>query len=243
VNKDYQGMAQDFIKLGFLAPGTDVKPIVPALENIWADSMGRSLADFNFRTVTSKFNELVYQYPIRIPERYSLVIRSLLTQEGICLTLDPEFHFLEVAYPYVARRLLSSEDPALRQRLFQVLFQDGKFQWSRLENLLELAQGEGPAGGVSAEASASTRAALGAIDLTATVTDGARVVLLDTELRRQLLLAFTEDNIMHFTEVARLLAMIGGEVNTGKLVADTAANLPTLARQLAVNWSDRVLQS
>jgi len=26
-------------------------------------------------TVTSKFNELVYQYPIRIPERYSLVIR------------------------------------------------------------------------------------------------------------------------------------------------------------------------
>jgi predicted unusual protein kinase regulating ubiquinone biosynthesis (AarF/ABC1/UbiB family) len=38
------------------------------------------MADFNFRTVTSKFNELVYQYPIRIPERYSLVIRSLLTQ-------------------------------------------------------------------------------------------------------------------------------------------------------------------
>lgn len=55
------------------------------------------------RTVTSKFNELVYQYPIRIPERYSLVIRSLLTQEGICLTLKPQFHFLEVAYPYVAR--------------------------------------------------------------------------------------------------------------------------------------------
>ena len=54
-------------------------------------------------TVTSKFNELVYQYPIRIPERYSLVIRSLLTQEGICLTLKPQFHFLEVAYPYVAR--------------------------------------------------------------------------------------------------------------------------------------------
>ena len=32
--------------------------------------------------VTSKFNELVYQYPIRIPEWYSLVIRSLLTHVG-----------------------------------------------------------------------------------------------------------------------------------------------------------------
>lgn len=43
-----------------------------------------------------KFNQLVYQYPIRIPERFSLVIRSLLTQEGICLTLQPDFKFLEV---------------------------------------------------------------------------------------------------------------------------------------------------
>lgn len=65
----------DLCPQGFLAPGTDVTPIAPALQEIWQDSMGRSLADFNFRTVTSKFNDLVYQYPIRIPERYSLVIR------------------------------------------------------------------------------------------------------------------------------------------------------------------------
>ena len=49
VNEDYQEMAGDFIKLGFLAPGTDINPIVPALEKIWRDSRGQSLADFNFR--------------------------------------------------------------------------------------------------------------------------------------------------------------------------------------------------
>lgn len=90
VNEDYINMAGDFIKLGmlfvgwlvgyvlcvgFLSPGTDTAPIIPALEKIWKDSLGQSMAVFNFRTVTSKFNELVYQYPIRIPERYSLVIR------------------------------------------------------------------------------------------------------------------------------------------------------------------------
>ena len=63
------------MRQGFLAYGTDTAPIVPALEKIWADSMGKGLADFNFRTVTSKFNDLVYEYPIRIPERYALVIR------------------------------------------------------------------------------------------------------------------------------------------------------------------------
>jgi len=41
------------------------------------------MAVFNFRTVTSKFNELVYEYPVRIPERYSLVIR-----QGACSVLD-----------------------------------------------------------------------------------------------------------------------------------------------------------
>ena len=61
VNEDYRGMAADFVSLGFLAPGTDISPIVPALENIWADSKGQKMSDFNFRSVTSKFNELVYQ--------------------------------------------------------------------------------------------------------------------------------------------------------------------------------------
>ena len=113
VNEDYDAMAGDFIRLGFLSPGTDVRPIVPALENIWQDARTASLANFNFRTVTSSFNKLVYQYPIRIPERFSLVIRSLLTQEGICMTLNPDFKFLEVAYPYVAKRLLTDRDVSL----------------------------------------------------------------------------------------------------------------------------------
>jgi len=41
-------------------------------------------------------------------------------RQGICMTLDPNFQFLEVAFPYVARRLLTDNDPALRLRLLQV---------------------------------------------------------------------------------------------------------------------------
>jgi predicted unusual protein kinase regulating ubiquinone biosynthesis (AarF/ABC1/UbiB family) len=226
VNEDYQGMADDFVQLGFLAPGTDTKPIVPALEKIWADSMGQSMANFNFRLVTSKFNELVYQYPIRIPERFALVIRSLLTQEGICLTLDPDFKFLEVAYPYVAKRLLTDEDPALRERLFQVLFQDGKFQWKRLENLIGLAK-EGSGG----------------LDLSDTVRDGAKVLLLDEKLRRQLLLALTEDNRLHVEEVQQLYRLIQGDINPQKIVQSALFDLPAISRQLMLGWSDRVLSS
>ncbi|PNW74014.1 hypothetical protein CHLRE_13g581850v5 [Chlamydomonas reinhardtii] len=238
VNEDYRAMAEDFIKLGFLAPGTDITPIVPALEKIWADSKGQQLSDFNFRTVTSKFNELVYQYPIRIPERYSLVIRSLLTQEGICMTLKPEFHFLEVAYPYIARRLLTDEDPALRERLFQVLFQDGKFQWKRLENLLALAK-EGASGG---RASNGPDAA-GGLDLSDTAKDALRVLLLDDRLRTQLMLALTEDNKLHISEVLNLLRLVQNDINPQKLVTEVVRDAPSLGRQLLLSWADRVLVS
>ncbi|KAL5583146.1 hypothetical protein UlMin_015588 [Ulmus minor] len=88
VNEDYAEMAYDFTRLGFLAPGTDVAPIIPALEAIWQNSAGKGLL-FKICAfcAAGKFNQLVYNYPIRILERFSLVIHSLLTQEGICFTL------------------------------------------------------------------------------------------------------------------------------------------------------------
>ena len=68
-----------------------------------------------------------------------------------------------------------------------------------------------------------------------------QVVLLDEELRRGLVLAFTEDDRLHVEEVARLLRLLQGEVDLPRVVAGSVTQLPTLARQLAVSWSDRVL--
>lgn len=52
-------MANDFTRLGFLARGTDVSPIIPALEAIWQNSSGKGLADFNFRSVTGKLSLII----------------------------------------------------------------------------------------------------------------------------------------------------------------------------------------
>ena len=226
VNEDYDGMAGDFIRLGFLAPGTDVRPIVPALESIWQDARTASLANFNFRTVTGAFNELVYQYPIRIPERFSLVIRSLLTQEGICMTLQPDFRFLEVAYPYVAKRLLTDRDASLRERLVQVLFKQGKFQWSRLENLITLARESG-----------------GGLDLTDTVADGTQLLVTDEQLRVQLLMAVTEDNRLHVEEIQRLVDLLQDDIKVDKLATTAVNDGPAFFRKMALSWSEKVLSA
>ncbi|KAL3702344.1 hypothetical protein R1sor_020366 [Riccia sorocarpa] len=255
VNEDYVEMAGDFTRLGFLAPGTDVAPIVPALEAIWENSTGKGLADFNFRSVTGKFNQLVYQYPIRIPERFALVIRSLLTQEGICLTLSPDFKFLEVAYPYVAKRLLTDPDPALRERLLQVLFKDGQFQWKRLENLIQLAREqvrllnknqplqESLAGDARSANNNERKKTIvgGKLDLTDTIKDGARVMVTDASLRRQLLLAFTEDSRLHIQEVVDIYRLVEGEFDPASVAADIIRGIPNVAREMMLSWSESVL--
>ncbi|XP_009592940.1 protein ACTIVITY OF BC1 COMPLEX KINASE 1, chloroplastic [Nicotiana tabacum] len=247
VNEDYGEMANDFTRLGFLASGTDVAPIVPALEAIWQNSLEKGLADFNFRSVTGKFNQLVYNYPIRIPERFSLVIRSLLTQEGICLTLEPDFKFLEVAYPYVAKRLLTDPNPALRERLIQVLFKDGLFQWKRLENLITLAKenvtklSENPAFRGNNRGTSKHLKIEQKLDLTDTIKDGARLFILDEGIRRQLLLALTEDSKLHIEEVVDVYRLLEDQVDVPSMALGLAQDLPSVARDILLSWSASVL--
>ncbi|KAE8734728.1 putative Replication protein A 30 kDa subunit [Hibiscus syriacus] len=248
VNEDYAEMANDFTRLGFLASGTDVSPIIPALEAIWQNSSGKGLADFNFRSVTGQFNKLVYNYPIRIPERFSLVIRSLLTQEGICFKLKPDFKFLEVAYPYVAKRLLTDPNPALRERLIQVLFKDGVFQWKRLENLIVLAKenvakmSSNPALQVKKSVPSSRSwQTVSKLDLTDTIKDGARLFLFDEGIRRQLLLALTEDSKLHVEELVDVYRLVEDDIDVPAVAREIVRDFPNVVRDFLLSWSNSVL--
>ena len=201
INKDYQELAQDFVKLGFLAPDVDIQPIIPALEIVLGDIMGERVKDFNFKTITDKFSELMYDYPFRVPAKFALIIRSLVTQEGLALSLNPNFKIVDIAYPYVARRLLKGESPALRRRLIEVLFKDGKFQWQRLENLIGIARTDQN------------------FDILPTAQLGLQYLLSEEGefLRKQLILAIVEDDRIHTEEVSRLWGLIQDDLKFSRL--------------------------
>nr|WP_228043696.1 AarF/ABC1/UbiB kinase family protein [Dolichospermum sp. LEGE 00246] len=202
VNKDYVDLAEDFVKLGFLAPNTNITPIVPALEAVLGNAIGKNVQDFNFKTITDEFSELMYEYPFRVPAKFALIIRSLVTQEGIALSLNPNFKIVEVGYPYIARRLLNGESPALRRRLLNVLFKNGKFQWQRLENLIKIARTDSH------------------FDVLPTAKMGLEFILSEEGkfLRRQLVLAITEDDRLHTEEVQRLWDLVKDDLPPNRLL-------------------------
>ena len=202
VNKDYADLAVDFVKLGFLTANTNIAPIVPALEAVLGNAIGKNVQDFNFKTITDEFSELMYEYPFRVPAKFALIIRSLVTQEGIALSLNPNLKIVEVGYPYIARRLLTGESPALRRRLLNVLFKDGKFQWQRLENLITIARTDSQ------------------FDVLPTAKMGLEFILSEEGkfLRRQLVLALTEDDRLHTEEVQRLWDLVKDDLPPNRLI-------------------------
>ena len=207
INRDYQSLARDFVSLGFLTPETDIGPIVPALEKVLGNAIGESVGDFNFKTITDEFSELMYEYPFRLPAKFALIIRSLITQEGLALSLNPDFKIVEVSYPYVSQRLLTGESPQLRRRLLDVLIQDGKFQWTRLENMIAIASADD------------------SFDLLPTASLGLQYILSEEGqyLRQQLLIALTEGDRLHTDEVKRLWGLIQDDIKPQKIL-DLAFN-------------------
>ena len=140
VNREFDSLAKDYVKLEFLTPETDLTPIIPAFAKVFANAEGASVADLNIKSITDDLSALMYEYPFRVPPYYALIIRSLVTLEGIAIYIDPDFKVLSEAYPYVAKRLLTDPANELRTSLQELLFKDGKFRWNRLENLLKNAR-------------------------------------------------------------------------------------------------------
>ncbi len=214
INKDYLSLTDDFVKLGFLTPDIDISPIIPALEKVLGNAMGESVGNFNFKTVTDEFSGLMFEYPFRIPAQFSLIIRSLVTQEGVALSLNPEFKIVEIGYPYVAQRLLNSETPEMRRRLIEVIIKDGKLQWERLENMIGIARSDSN------------------FNLLPTAQLGFQFLMSaeGQSLRNQLVMALTEDNRLHLSEVQQLWDLVKEELEPAKLLnvafSAFAENLP-----------------
>ena len=136
VNKNFDKLSQDFVKLGFLSKEVNLEPIVPAFQDVFVNAVELGVSKMDFKSVTDDMSGVMYKFPFQLPPYYALIIRSLLTLEGIALSVDPDFKILGAAYPYFARRLMEDPDPQLRESLKEMLFDKKQFKWDRLEDLL-----------------------------------------------------------------------------------------------------------
>ena len=215
INRDFEALAHDFVALGFLNPKTDLVPIVPALEQVLGGALGDNVGSFNFKAITDRFSELMYDYPFRVPARFALIIRAVVSQEGLALRLDPSFRIIRVAYPYVAKRLLAGDTAEMREKLLEVLFnKDGRLQIERLENLLAVVENDGAPTDLIPVAGAGLRLLLGP--------EGA-------SLRQRLLLTLVRDDRLHTDDLQQLLGLLRRTFSPRRLAGGMLQRLNPLA--------------
>ena len=211
INRDFLSLGHDFVRLGFLQPNTDLSPILPALEEVLGGQLGESVGSFNFKTITDRFSELMFDYPFRVPARFALIIRAVVSQEGLALRLDPDFSIIRVAYPYVAKRLLAADTEELRRKLLDILFDsEGKLQLQRLENLLDVVGQDGSPTDLLPVAGAGLRLILGPQG---------------HDLRQRLLLTLVRDGRLNTDDLSNLAKLLRRRFGPRRLASDLLAKL------------------
>jgi len=221
INRDFASLAKDFVDLGFLNPNTDLAPIVPALEEVLGGALGDNVGSFNFKAITDRFSELMYAYPFRVPARFALIIRAVVSQEGLALRLDPSFRIIRVAYPYVAKRLLAGDTAEMREKLLEVLFDsEGRLQLERLESLLAVVEND--------------ESAVGA-ELLPVAGAGLKLLLGQEgrSIRERLLLTLVRDDRLNTEDLRGLLELLGRTFAPQRMVRRLRDQLFTRLNPLA----------
>ena len=213
INQEYLLMAKDFQKLGFLTKEQDLEQLVEPLKEVLGGSFGAEVGNFNLKNVTDKFSKLMYSYPFRVPSRFALIIRAVVSQEGLALRLDPEFKILKIAYPYIAKKLLTDNSDEIVNILLEVVFDnEGRIQIDKLESLLNTLFKDTE--NINA-------------DLIPVANAGLKLFVSEkgSEVRKNLLLSLVKDDRLEFKDVEKLLILLRETFSPLKLAKSAVQNI------------------
>ncbi|MBX9880073.1 MAG: AarF/ABC1/UbiB kinase family protein [Candidatus Obscuribacterales bacterium] len=139
IDRDYLGLVDDFVDMKFLPPDVDrlalCREITPIVEARFAEGLNK----VRFRKLLLDFSDLVWRYPFRLPSEFTFIMRALLTLEGVALTINPDFNFIDASLPFAQRMVLRNSGAAIGQVIMKEVFPDGRFNPQAALNLFRTA--------------------------------------------------------------------------------------------------------
>ncbi|MFB6152196.1 MAG: ABC1 kinase family protein [Haloarculaceae archaeon] len=100
-NQDIQGILDTLVEMGTLSPDADRQVMGDVLELAIADARGEDIEQYRVQQIIQQVEDTIYDFPFRLPANLALVLRVATVVEGVCVTLDEDFDFIEVATSYL----------------------------------------------------------------------------------------------------------------------------------------------
>ncbi|MEB3298078.1 MAG: AarF/UbiB family protein [Candidatus Sericytochromatia bacterium] len=79
----------------------DRQALTIAMDHLLRDFLGRPAAEVQMGKLMQRVLELMTRYRVRMPTSFLLISRVLVTLEGICRQLDPDYMLVKVAEPFI----------------------------------------------------------------------------------------------------------------------------------------------
>jgi len=103
VQMDVDGIVDQLIRMGVADYGVDRTGLGRDLRRSIMRYYGLPLNEIPAMEVWEGLEPVIYEYNLRVPSDYWLLIKTVVIMEGVGLGLDPEFDMLAAAKPYMGR--------------------------------------------------------------------------------------------------------------------------------------------
>jgi predicted unusual protein kinase regulating ubiquinone biosynthesis (AarF/ABC1/UbiB family) len=103
-NQDIDAILDALVEMGTLSPEADRAVMADVMELAIQDARGEDIEQYRVQQIVSRVEDTIYEFPLRLPSNLALVLRVATVVEGVCVTLDSDFDFIDVATDYLAEQ-------------------------------------------------------------------------------------------------------------------------------------------
>jgi ubiquinone biosynthesis protein len=107
INKDVSELVDRLIEVGIVTEETDKRLLTYDMDMLMIRYHDISVRHVRVAEALNDLFGVVYKHRIIIPTELGLLLKTLVTLEGVCTMLDPGFNLIEVGRPFASR--LASE--------------------------------------------------------------------------------------------------------------------------------------
>lgn len=104
IREDAEALAEEMYALGVAGPRASRAGFQRDLDHLLGRYGGRTLRDLSATEVVREFTDVAYRHRLQLPGELALLFRVIVMSEGLGLTLDPEFRYLDYASPFFRER-------------------------------------------------------------------------------------------------------------------------------------------
>jgi len=115
--RDIDAILDVLQQLGTISQDADRSLMAEVLELAIRDARGEAVEQYRVQQIVRQVEDTIYEFPFRLPRDLALVLRVATVVEGVCVTLDPGFDFIEVATDYLTEQ-------GYREESVRVLLED-----------------------------------------------------------------------------------------------------------------------